>query len=293
MSDRDVDLESHNSGMPINDEDAERRDVVIHANYELFVAGILIVQLINSALLFVQLFEEQREIVLEFWIGLSAFLIIDALIRIRRAPKKRRHIFTQYGWITLVGSMPIPFVTGARLVGMAFVLRKLQRGEVKEIGNVVVARHAQSTLLLVIFLAVVIFEFGSLMVLIAEEGASDANITTSEDAVWWSLVTISTVGYGDKYPTTYWGRIVGYILIISGVGLFTSITSFLSRWFMRPRKKRNVPLNAPDVVEGPRAQVREIRSLLEELERNHSQTVSELEDRLNRLEDSVAVNNDQ
>ena len=157
----------------------ERRDIVIHAGYELFVAGFLVVQLVNSALFFLPLESEQRHIVREFWIGISIFLFLDALVRLRRAPSKHRHMFTYYGWLTWVGSMPIPFVTGVRLFGTSIALRKLRRGEFKEIGRVVVARHAQSTRARSCFWRCSSLSIGSLMVLVAEQNAPNANITTS------------------------------------------------------------------------------------------------------------------
>ena len=267
----------------------ERRDIVIHANYEIFVLGFLLVQLVNSALLLLPLQSEQRKIVVEFWLGISIFLIIDALARLRRTPNKRRYLFTYFGWLTWVGSMPVPFVTSARLLATGVVLRKLRRGEFGEIGRVVVSRHAQSTLLLVVFLVVLFFEFGSLMILVAEKNAPDANIRTADDAIWWSLVTISTVGYGDTFPTTGRGRLIGFALIITGVGLFTSTTSFLARWFMRPRTPTVSELDTTQEPTGAQAQIREIRSLLENLDDNHRQTLEELENRLNRLENAVAA----
>ena len=287
----------------LEEEDIEQYELVIHAGYELFVIGFLLVQLGNSALLFMPLRSEQREIVVVFWIGISIFLILDALVRLWRTRKQFGTKFRGFGWLRLVGSMPIPFITGARLIGVAYALRKVRRGEVKEIGNVVISRHAQSTMFLVVFLAIVVFEFGALMILVAEEAAPGANITTAQDAMWWSVVTISTVGYGDTYPITYLGRLIGLILIVTGVGLFTTITSFLAKWFMRPHRRTSRPaqqsvgkpqpslhaserarLQTPD---GPKTQISEIRSLLEDMQATHQSAVSELEQKLAQLEETV------
>jgi hypothetical protein len=48
-------------------------------------------------------------------------------------------------------------------------------------------------------------------------------------------VTLATVGYGDKYPVTTPGRVIGVVVIVVGVGLFSALTSFLAQWFIRPR----------------------------------------------------------
>jgi voltage-gated potassium channel Kch len=81
-------------------------------------------------------------------------------------------------------------------------------------------------------------EVSSIAMLNAENGAPNANIKTASDALWWGYVTIATVGYGDKYPVTNQGRIVGLFVMTAGVGLFSVLTSFLADWFRRPRQVR-------------------------------------------------------
>jgi voltage-gated potassium channel len=73
------------------------------------------------------------------------------------------------------------------------------------------------------FLVLCVLEFGALAVLKAESGAPNANITNASDAIWWAYVTITTVGYGDRFPTTNWGRIVGIFVMTAGVGLFGTL----------------------------------------------------------------------
>jgi len=67
------------------------------------------------------------------------------------------------------------------------------------------------------------------------ETTRDANIRTAEDAVWWSFATITTVGYGDRYPVTSEGRFVAVILMCAGVGLFGTLSGFLATWFLGHR----------------------------------------------------------
>lgn len=61
-------------------------------------------------------------------------------------------------------------------------------------------------------------------------------LSNHTDAMWWSIVTMATVGYGDKYPVTNPGRIIGIFVMIVGVGLFSVMTSFLAQWFLRTRQ---------------------------------------------------------
>ncbi|MCP3012479.1 potassium channel family protein [Nocardiopsis dassonvillei] len=82
-------------------------------------------------------------------------------------------------------------------------------------------------------ITVVMLVMASVSVLRAEQGAPDANITTLADAFWWSLVTVSTVGYGDLYPVTGTGRLIAAFLFVMGIGLLGVITGTLSTWLVQ------------------------------------------------------------
>lgn len=89
--------------------------------------------------------------------------------------------------------------------------------------------------------------FGSIAILEFEKG-EETNINNAEDALWWSFVTITTVGYGDKYPVTTEGRIVAGVLMIVGVGLFGTFTGFVASWFLNDNENKDIELpNKQDI----------------------------------------------
>ena len=88
-----------------------------------------------------------------------------------------------------------------------------------------------SSLMSVAIIAVLLVIFSSIAILQVED-SSESNIKTAEDALWWTYVTITTVGYGDKYPVTTEGRIIAAILMTAGVGLFGTFTAFVASWFV-------------------------------------------------------------
>jgi voltage-gated potassium channel len=65
-----------------------------------------------------------------------------------------------------------------------------------------------------------------------ERRAPSGNIKTFPDALWWAITTVTTVGYGDRYPTTGTGRLVGGALMLVGIALLGVITASIAAWFV-------------------------------------------------------------
>ena len=93
-------------------------------------------------------------------------------------------------------------------------------------------------------LALIVLTVASVLVLQFESKSPDANITTGGDALWWAVVTITTVGYGDKYPVTAAGRVTAVFVMFAGVGIIGALASILSSVL--------VPAPRAEPVENPR-----------------------------------------
>lgn len=90
-------------------------------------------------------------------------------------------------------------------------------------------RMPVTNIALTVFAAVSLLAFmGALAVLDAEQGAPGANILSFGDALWWALVTMSTVGYGDFYPVTFAGRAVAVGLMAIGIGLLAGLAGLFA-----------------------------------------------------------------
>ena len=114
-------------------------------------------------------------------------------------------------------------------------------------------------LLLAAFFAIVTLEFGCMFVLGVEQNAPGANIRTGVEALWWGIVMITTVGYGDYYPGTNPGRVVGAVTMIIGIGLIGYVTGYLANAFIGPRAAVS-----PSDPDDPRAQLETVRRQLDE-----------------------------
>lgn len=103
----------------------------------------------------------------------------------------------------------------------------------------------------------------SLAVLDAERHAENASITTFGDALWWTLTTMSTVGYGDRYPVTGEGRLVAGLLMVGGIALLGVITGTIASWLVE--KLRGVEEAELETVQELRKLRTEIAELRAEL----------------------------
>jgi len=97
----------------------------------------------------------------------------------------------------------------------------------------VLRKRSHSTFAAAALLAL-IFIFGASTAILHFETLPESNIHTAGDAIWWAISTITTVGYGDRYPITAEGRVVAVLLMIAGVGLFGAFSAALAAWFLIP-----------------------------------------------------------
>jgi len=103
----------------------------------------------------------------------------------------------------------------------------------------------------------------SLAVLEAERNAPEASITTFGEALWWTITTVSTVGYGDRYPVTVEGRLVAATLMVAGIALLGVVTASIATWFVENlrRAQSEVSEDVEEVstdVEATRAQLADV-----------------------------------
>jgi voltage-gated potassium channel len=87
-------------------------------------------------------------------------------------------------------------------------------------------------ILYIVTSALLVMLVAALAMLQAERPSGDATIRSFGDALWWSMTTVTTVGYGDEYPTTMNGRFVATGLMIAGVALVGAVTATFASWLI-------------------------------------------------------------
>ena len=171
--------------------------------------------------------------------GLCFVFFADFLGRLRNAESKSKYFFRQLGWLDLLGSLPFPGLRIARVFRVSRVIRLVREVGMKTLVDKILHDRAGSALYTVLILCVVVIQYGAIFELVTNRTSPNANITTASDAVWYVIVTITTVGYGDKYPVTNPGRIVGVLIMVVGVGLFGVLTGFLANVFLAPASEKS------------------------------------------------------
>lgn len=156
---------------------------------------------------------------------------VDFVIRFRAAPSKAA--FMKWGWIDLLASIPvIEHLRWGRAVRILRVLRLL-RGirSLHRLLALLFAHRTRGGVASVGLISFLVVTFSSVGILLCER-TPESNIRTAEDALWWSLTTITTVGYGDKFPVTTAGRIVAASVMVIGVGLFGTLSGLIASLFL-------------------------------------------------------------
>jgi len=157
--------------------------------------------------------------------------LYDFTNRFIKAPSKLK--FMKWGWIDLISSIPtFEYLRAGRLIRLIRIFRVLRAfRSIKYITSHIFKTRTRGTFATVSLISFLMMIFGSISIL-QFETVPESNIKTAEDAIWWAFVTITTVGYGDRYPVTTDGRIIAAFLMITGVALFGTFTGFIAAWFI-------------------------------------------------------------
>ena len=167
---------------------------------------------------------------------LTLIFLLDFTSRLLRSKPKRVYFIEQRGWLDLLGSLP-SFFRLFRIFRLVRVTRLLGEYGVRNIVRSFIKNRADNALIVVLFLVLLVLEFGSMFVTFFEQQDPNANIKTGGDAVWWAFVSITTVGYGDQYPVTTGGRTMAVFVLATGVGLFGVLSGYLANFFLAPAAK--------------------------------------------------------
>ena len=157
--------------------------------------------------------------------ALWAILLAEYLVRLVITPDRRGYLRRR--WVE-PATVAVPPLQGWRLVGIEKMTLLVREGELRV--EAILRHHS---LFRVLIAATATLFLGAWLVLLFEENAKGSNIHTYPDALWWAIVTVTTVGYGDRYPATEGGRAVAVILMLLGIGLIGVLTATVASLFVK------------------------------------------------------------
>jgi voltage-gated potassium channel len=154
------------------------------------------------------------------WLAWALF-VIDYAVRLVLADERRRFLRSNIVDLLVVA---LPILRPLRLLRLLTLLNVLNRYAGDSLrGRVAV--YVTGAMVLVLFVS-------SLAVLDAERKQPGGSIQTFGDALWWAMTTVTTVGYGDRFPVTTTGRFVAAGLMLAGIALLGVVTASLASWLI-------------------------------------------------------------
>lgn len=154
------------------------------------------------------------------WLTWSLFAV-DYVARLMLAENRRRYFVRHLLDLVIIA---LPLLRPLRLLRLASLLKIMNRNASTGLRGRVGVYVVGSSALLAFC--------GALAVLDAERANPEANIISFGDAFWWAITTMTTVGYGDRYPTTDIGRLAAGALMVGGITLLGAVTATFASWLI-------------------------------------------------------------
>jgi voltage-gated potassium channel len=244
-----------------------------HGNsYNIFILVLTIFSLAIMVLLLLPVTPAERDLLMLYDNAVCVIFLIDFAFNLMGSKPKRAYFIGQRGWLDLLGSIPSIgiFQVGAllrlaRLSRLARITRLLRGQAGKDLVLDVLQNRSQYATFITILLAGIVLSVSSLLVLEFESRVPDANIHSGGDAIWWGLVTITTVGYGDFYPVTLMGRITGIFVMFAGIGIIGALASILASMLVAPATPAAEPTPETAPASAPAADVLVTGAVADEL----------------------------
>ncbi len=254
---------------------AEQPIVREHGNaYNLFILLLTVFSLAVMVLLVLPLDPQTHQLLYVYDNAVCVIFLLDFAYNITGSRPKRQYFIHQRGWLDLLGSIPAfglfqlsALLRLARLSRLARIAHLLRGNSRRELVHDMVVNRGEYATFITILAAGTVLCVSSILILQFEGRSPDANIVTGGDALWWGFVTITTVGYGDFYPVTGLGRMVGVLVMFSGVGIIGALASILASYLVPPPDNKEpapsaAPIAGTEAILGELAELRtEVASL--------------------------------
>jgi voltage-gated potassium channel len=206
--------------------------------YQFFILCLSVWAVITiGAGMFLSLNSETRIILHYADIVLCAIFFIDFLVTLHQAENRWRYLVT-WGWLDLISSIPAIGPLRFGRIGRVFRILRVMRAirSARVIALHVTSRRTQGAFLAAVLLSLLVLMTASIAILLVETVPA-SNIKTAQDAMWWAISALTTVGSADAYPVTPGGRLIAAFVMAAGVGVFGVVSGVAASWFLTPGQK--------------------------------------------------------
>ena len=162
---------------------------------------------------------------------LWVIMLVEYLVRMVITPEPLDYFKRR--WVE-PATVVVPFLQGWHVIGIERMTLLVREAELRV--EAILKHHSLYRVLVAVAATLI---SGSWLVLLFEENAKGSNIHNYPDALWWAIVTVTTVGYGDRYPVTGGGRAVAVVLMLVGIGLIGVLTATVASVFIKEHTDAN------------------------------------------------------
>ncbi|HEY6855243.1 MAG TPA: ion channel [Mycobacterium sp.] len=219
-----------------------------HAEWPLAAAALLFLGLFSVQVLAQPHGREAHILWAVDW-AIWGLFVLDYIVRFSLAPN-RWHWFIRH--LIDFAIVTLPFVRPLRLLRLLVLIEVLQKAVGDAFRGRIVVYTVSGVVLLIYTASLAVFE--------KERYLHGATINSFGKAIWWSITTVTTVGYGDVYPVSNAGRIIAVLLMIGGISLVGVVTAALASWIIESVAEEETATQAVTA-----AHIEELRSEIREL----------------------------
>lgn len=211
-----------------------------HSNaYNIFILVLTVLSLAVMVVMLLPISDATLKLLSVYDNLICVIFLIDFFLNLKSSPKKSDYFIKERGWLDLLGSIPslglfsnVGKFAGlfrlARLSRLARIARLMKGENKKTLMKDILENRSRYAAFLTALLTILVLTVASVLVLQFESQSPDANIQSGGDALWYSLVTLTTVGYGDRYPVTMGGRVTAWFIMFMGVGIIGALASIMA-----------------------------------------------------------------
>ncbi|MFD2726767.1 ion transporter [Hyunsoonleella rubra] len=203
--------------------------------FAFFIQGLILISVITFSVETIPNLKPRTKTILQIieWFSVIIFSV-EYLLRIYVADSKPKFIFSFFGIIDFLAILPFYLSFGVDLRSLRalrflrlFRIFKLVRYNRAMNHFTTAIKSAKEEIFLFLFITLILIYFSAVGIYYFENKAQPEHFSSIFDSLWWAIITLTTVGYGDVYPITVGGKVFTFIILMIGLGIVAIPTGII------------------------------------------------------------------